>query len=128
MYAEDLDLCIKARNIGLKNYYVPTAEIVHHGGGSSCQSRGSFSDVMMRESLVRLLRKTRSPAYAVAFRIAMGCNAACRLLLLAASSPLAAPMRFAPRIRTGLKKWSAILRWALGLEAWVFQYGSKIIK
>jgi len=35
MYSEDVDICDKARGIGLKNYYLPSALIVHLGGASS---------------------------------------------------------------------------------------------
>jgi N-acetylglucosaminyl-diphospho-decaprenol L-rhamnosyltransferase len=35
MYAEDIDLCAKIRKQGLFVKYVPQAEIVHLGGGSS---------------------------------------------------------------------------------------------
>ena len=33
MYGEDMDLCAKVRNAGLKIYYEPRAEVIHHGGG-----------------------------------------------------------------------------------------------
>jgi len=35
MYGDDLDLCYRIKKIGLKVYYVPTAQIIHYGGVSS---------------------------------------------------------------------------------------------
>jgi hypothetical protein len=35
MYAEDIDLCWRARKRGLKTWFVATAEFVHLGGASS---------------------------------------------------------------------------------------------
>jgi GT2 family glycosyltransferase len=34
MYAEDVDLCMRARKAGRLCLFTPDAEIVHHGGGS----------------------------------------------------------------------------------------------
>lgn len=124
MYAEDLDLCCKARKAGLLNYYVPTACIVHHGGGSSAHSPSAFSTVLMRESLLRLLHRLQGPVYAQFYRIAMGLNAALRLALLAIASPLLLMMDRAPSLGAAFRKWRSILRWSVGLEAWVKQYVS----
>jgi GT2 family glycosyltransferase len=82
MYGEDMDLCLKVRRAGWKNYYVPEAELVHYGGGSSKQSASNFSAVMMRESIWRFLRKHRGGLYGQAYRCAMLLAASCRLGLL----------------------------------------------
>ena len=39
MYSEDVDLCLKSRKAGLKNYCVLSAVVVHHGGGSSAGAK-----------------------------------------------------------------------------------------
>lgn len=123
MYAEDLDLCWKARRAGWSNYYVGSARIVHHGGGSSSQSRSSFASVMMRESLRRLLRRVRGPAYAGLYRATMGLNAASRLALLAVASPAMLALHRTSRWRSASRKWMSVLRWSLGLESWVKAHG-----
>ena len=48
MYAEDMDLCLKIRRAGLRVYFVPRAEIVHHSGASSSAQGSKFSTVMTR--------------------------------------------------------------------------------
>jgi GT2 family glycosyltransferase len=35
MYSEDVDLCFQVRKQGRGNYFVPQAQVVHHGGRSS---------------------------------------------------------------------------------------------
>ena len=42
MYCEDIDLCRAAVRHGYRNYYVPSAYIVHHGGGSRPCSGAGF--------------------------------------------------------------------------------------
>ncbi len=39
MYGEDLDYCYKVAKNGWKIYYVPTSEIIHHGGKSGSDSK-----------------------------------------------------------------------------------------
>jgi GT2 family glycosyltransferase len=80
LYAEDLDLCFKTQLAGLKNYFVPTATIIHHGGGSSRQTKTVFSTVMMRESVYRFLKKFRGGFYAAAFRASVALGALGRLV------------------------------------------------
>ena len=53
MYAEDADLCLRTHRSNSRNYYVGCAVVIHHGGQSSGTiSGGSFSAIMMRESLI----------------------------------------------------------------------------
>jgi hypothetical protein len=117
MYAEDLDLCFKIRKAGYKNYYIPSASIVHHGGGSSQNSRTSFSAVMMRESIWRFLSRTKGRTYGIAYRIAMFASAAVRLVLLGVSTMPKLFCRDLP-VRQALQKWAAILKWSIGLQTW----------
>ena len=66
MYAEDIDLSFKIHQAGRGLYYIPDAQVVHHGGGSSQSARSAFSVVMMRESVYRFLRFRRG-------RVSAGC-------------------------------------------------------
>jgi GT2 family glycosyltransferase len=122
MYAEDLDLCHKVRGMGLVNYFVPSVEVVHAGGGSSRHQRDGFHAVMMRESIARLLRKIRGPRYALAYRLAITGAAAARIALLAVAIPGWARPGRASRGRASMRKWIAVLRWGLGLERWIRRY------
>lgn len=113
MYAEDMDLCHKVWEAGCKCYYVPTATLIHHGGGSSQGTASNFSSVMMRESAWRFFRKTRGNLYAWAYRTSTLATAVLRLALLA----LLFPFRQAHDRRAGwwgsFRKWNAIFSWSL---------------
>jgi GT2 family glycosyltransferase len=123
MYAEDIDLCWKARRAGYRNFYDPGANVVHHGGGSTQRGRSHFHEVMIPESLSRLLCKTHGRTYSVLYRIALSASAVVRILLLGLSLPAGCLTRKTRRWTVMLKKWSAILRWGLGMESWVKKFG-----
>lgn len=116
LYAEDLDLCYKTRLAGLRNYYVPAAAIIHHGGGSSRQTQGVFSTVMMRESVARFLKKFRGGGYGAAFRASVALGALGRLALLLVLFPIRLLRGEAAAARDAIRRWTAILKWTLGLE------------
>jgi GT2 family glycosyltransferase len=123
MYSEDVDLCFKLRRAGMKNYYVPSAVIVHHGGASSAQSEVStFTSVMLLESRWRFFRKTKSLGYSVIYRASILAVSVLRIPIALAFwlSKLATARE--TRWKGALKKWNARLRWALGLEAWVSRF------
>jgi len=113
MYAEDIDLCHKTQALGLKNYYLADATVVHHGGGSSQEAPSDFAVILMRESILRFLAKTRGRTHAGLYRIAMLTVAGVRLALLAASRlALARPENAAARLASE-RKWRAVLKWCL---------------
>jgi GT2 family glycosyltransferase len=123
MYGEDLDLCYKTRAAGFTNYHVPEVEIVHHGGGSTQNSR--FSEVMLRESVLRLLRKTHGHFYSRGYRCAMTGAAAVRIGLLLCVLPFAVMGRREAGWRAALGRWRSVFRWGVGLENWVIGYGRR---
>jgi hypothetical protein len=116
MYAEDLDLCYKAHLAGLKNYYVPDAVIIHHGGGSSRQTKSVFSTVMMRESVHRFLKKFRGGGYGAVFRVSVALSALGRLALLLVLFPIRLIRGETATIRNPIRRWLALLKWTFGLE------------
>ena len=123
MYGEDLHLCFKTRRAGCHNYHVGAAEIVHHGGGSSQATRSDFSTVMMRESVSRLLLKSRGKFYSQCYRSTLTGTAVCRLLLLIAFFPAYLMQTKRCEWKSSFVKWMAILRWGVGLEKWTGRYG-----
>jgi GT2 family glycosyltransferase len=123
MYAEDLDLCYKVRQAGLKNYYVPAAEVVHHGGGSTQAGKSTFSAVMMRESVYRFLVKVRGWWYGQGFRASLALGAVGRLLALVLVFPVRLALGEASGAANSIRKWLAILKWTLGMQTWVAKYG-----
>ncbi|RXK52913.1 glycosyltransferase family 2 protein [Oleiharenicola lentus] len=112
MYGEDVDLGYKLRKAGWLAYYIPEAQLVHHGGGSSRQTVSNFSTVMMRVSCHHFMRLHRGLAAATAYRIAMGGSALLRLLLIIPLLPFG--NQFVRHGRASLGKWLAVLRWSVG--------------
>ena len=116
MYAEDVDLCYQTRRAGWRVCYTGKASVVHHGGGTSKARKGNaWVAIMQRQAILRFCYKAHGRAYAMAYRAAMGCNAACRLILLALMSPFrkvaAERLIFSPA-----SKWLSVLKWATGLD------------
>lgn len=111
MYGEDLDLNWKIRALGLTNYYVEDAELVHHGGRSSSRQKVSnWSTIMKYKAMSRYYQRNHGPVYAFFYRAAMGTSAAVRLIILAVAFP------FGDRevVRIASSKWGIVLKWALG--------------
>jgi GT2 family glycosyltransferase len=117
MYAEDMDLCFRAREMGWKIHYAPRSEIIHHGGGSSKTCFSRFSVVMIREALGVYMHANFGGFRMVFYRLLMGFSAALRLLVLLSCRAVAsAPVR--QSLQTAILKWWAVFRWSMGMEAW----------
>jgi len=111
MYAEDLDLNRKVRALGLSNYYIEDAEIIHHGGKSSSRQKVSqWSTLMIHNAMLRYYTKNYSAFYAKMYRAAMGASAAFRLFLLALMFPFIGRDVF----EAASSKWRTVLQWAIG--------------
>ncbi|MDB6172542.1 MAG: glycosyl transferase family 2 [Chthoniobacteraceae bacterium] len=121
MYAEDMDLCLKVRNLGLRIYHVPSARVLHHGGGSSRLQFSKFSVVMMREAVYTYMVINHGMFKALQYRIAMLISAAVRLGLLSFGWSVTRGEKRASRV-TSLRKWQLVLNWSLGKESWVKKY------
>jgi N-acetylglucosaminyl-diphospho-decaprenol L-rhamnosyltransferase len=120
MYAEDMDLCVKIVRAGWGIYYVPDAVVVHHAGGSSSSRKESnFSNIVLRESLVRFLTVHRGSLYASRYRFSMIFIAIFRILLLVVAFPILIRSRGYRFMSQALSKWCSILVWSLGLTQWV---------
>ena len=115
MYYEDMDFCLKVRKAGLKNYYVPRAEIVHHGGKSS-RMHTELASIMMAESAWRFFLKNHGRSSAAVFRFCLAAKAISRSCLLAFARPLAWPEPRRQRINSAFRKWTCVARWAFGSE------------
>jgi len=117
MYAEDWDLCYKVASLGLRNYYVGNAEVIHHGGQSSNQVNVSHWSVIMRfKAVQKFCAKRRGPFYAWLFQIAMGSIALGRLLVLSLSTLLKSDDSRKQAIKYASSKWFAVLKWSCGWD------------
>jgi GT2 family glycosyltransferase len=118
MYAEDLDLCYKIIRLGLKNYYVGEAEIIHHGGKSSGQARVSqWSTIMKLRAVHKFCTKTRGRVYGSLYKAAMGCAATGRLMLIALLRLFGNAAVQNNSLRPAEDKWRAVLKWAIGANS-----------
>jgi N-acetylglucosaminyl-diphospho-decaprenol L-rhamnosyltransferase len=122
MYCEDVDLSCQIKRLGLRNYYIPSARVIHHGGGSSKGAISKFSAVMTRESVWKFLTKTRGRYYALGYRGSTIFAAAFRLLLLGVLLPVNVIRGKWGSTRNSIRKWAAILSWSVGAETWTRRY------
>jgi len=117
MYAEDIDLNYKVSRLGLSNYYVGQATVIHHGGKSSGQQTiNHWATVMKFRAMRMFYGRTRGRFYAEMYRAAMGCAALARLTVLLLLLPFASILRKREKIVVASAKWGAVLRWAAGLD------------
>jgi GT2 family glycosyltransferase len=117
MYAEDIDLNWMLKRAGYKNYYIGEATIVHHGGrSSSLQKVNQWSTMMKYRAMTRYYRKTRGPFYEAMYRLAMGCVALSRLVMLTLMYPFGNVLWSRLSIQNAFEKWKVVLKWAIGRQ------------
>ena len=122
MYADDVDLCYKIQSLGLKNYYIGDATVIHHGGKSSSQRiANQWSLIMKFNSIFQFCVKTRGRFYGLIYRLAMAGSASVRLLLLGVLFIVRSLQGKAGSLRYAATKWIAVLKWSLGLKNWTLQ-------
>jgi GT2 family glycosyltransferase len=117
MYAEDMDLCYRIHQTGLKILHAPQAVVTHHGGGSSGTQFSKFSTVMIREALAFYFKTHHGPASAILYRMLIMVSAGVRIPCLCAVAALGSAGARASSL-ISIAKWWTLLRWALGREDW----------
>lgn len=116
MYGEDMDLCARAAQWKLNRIYVPRAEIIHHGGGSSTGKFSRVSAIFMRESINTFIHTHQGMFAAWRYRCLIAISAVVRLALLLPARLLASGKKKENRTQA-VRKWWTNLRWSLGLES-----------
>ncbi len=116
MYAEDLDLCYKVAQLGLINYYIGDACIVHHGGKSTGGTVDQWATVMKLEAISRFCTKTKGRIYGRAYRLSMGSVATLRLVILALMRTINRHRPTREKLDAASAKWNAVFRWATGSD------------
>jgi hypothetical protein len=117
MYSEDIDLCYKVSQTGWKNYYIGQARVIHHGGRSSGANPDScFEAVTTRESALRYMRLRHGKSYAALYRLTTAMAAMIRLGGLGLAFLFAFDKTRRKSVGSSITKWTAILRWTLGLS------------
>ena len=110
MYYEDMDLCARMRERGLKVWYEASALVVHDSGASSRRSDRNL-DTLMGETRWRFFREHRSRASA---RLVLGLVVLQVLVRLGAVAILSLVATGQTRKRSLSRQWSttsSILRW-----------------
>lgn len=117
MYAEDCDLCYKAKQAGWKSYYLGHISVVHHGGRSSDANSGAdVASVRMRQSLLEFMRTRRGGIYAAAYRATMALVSVSRISLLGVLLAFTQRSPHRSSMSRALKKWTILFGWAIGLK------------
>lgn len=121
MYAEDMDLCLKTRQTGLRIYHVPSAEIVHHGGASSSSQGSTFSAVMMHEALYSYMIKNHGRQSAWIYRAVTAGSALIRLPVLV-TRLISLDKRRRAASKAAIERWWSVLSWSFGQQKWTKRY------
>jgi GT2 family glycosyltransferase len=116
MYAEDLDLCYKIREGGLKAYYVGGSTVVHFGGASAAKVN-HFNAIVKRESITMFLQKFSGRTSALLYRASTLLISLVRLLIIAMVLAGGSSRR-RDAAAGAFGKWTKIMRWSIGLEGW----------
>lgn len=117
IFAEDADLCYKARQAGWDVLYIGDSAVLHHGGGATARKgQSKFSDVLKQESLRVFMRKHYGPAHSFLFVASTSANAFVRVMILGFLLTLGIGSKW--DLAGSFAKWKQILRWCLGLEGW----------
>jgi hypothetical protein len=115
MYAEDVDLCYKVRQLGLKTYFLPDAAVIHYGGSSAKQRGGPWVAVTQAKAILTFCEKTRGRFYGLAFRASMGGASVFRLAAITVLLPFSTFSSGLKNLRFSFAKWLAMLKWSVGL-------------
>jgi GT2 family glycosyltransferase len=122
MYAEDLDLCYKVKALGLHNYYVGKAQVIHHGGRSSnLVNVSNWSMIMRFKAVHKFCVKRQGSLYGSLFRAAMGTAALLRVIILSLVKPFAGNDSRKQSIKNSTSKWWAVLKWSYGVDGTVLK-------
>jgi N-acetylglucosaminyl-diphospho-decaprenol L-rhamnosyltransferase len=121
MYVEDLDLCHKITGAGYHIRFVNDHTVVHHGGKSSAVEGGHVANLRQQRAVMQFFNSTRGGWYSFLYRIGLVAAAIVRLLILAGLAPLRVFARSPTNWKISIRKWSSILRWALGFKVYVGQ-------
>lgn len=71
MYGEDLDLCFRTKEMGLKNYYTPVTNILHFKG-QSCKTRRWKSYLDFYKAMIIFVKKHKDLYFVPAFLVSLG--------------------------------------------------------
>lgn len=112
MYGEDVDLCYRIKEAGWHIWYLPEAEAVHYGGGSSGRIAEKAA-IYDRIAISLFFRKHYSPFTAVLYRIMCVFIGASMTSIVGIAAPF---MKDRSKARKVLLENFAILAWSLGLR------------
>jgi hypothetical protein len=118
MYAEDVELCYRIKEAGLKIYYLADQQILHLSGSSSSQRKEAFfSAIMNRESNCKFIELHYGRSKAQQFRTCVAIGSFIRLLVVFPISIFGViaginQLRFSRQI---FKKYLTLFLWAVNV-------------
>lgn len=121
MYCEDVEICNRIKNKGLKVCYTNICEMIHFSGSSSSQQKRSyFSSVLQRESVFKYFQLTENNFVAFLYRMLWLIISIFRLfcLLLLKFPSILLNRKDNIKINKLVIKYYKILLWSLGFERW----------
>jgi N-acetylglucosaminyl-diphospho-decaprenol L-rhamnosyltransferase len=92
MYSEETDLCFRLQRRGWEVFFVPTAEVIHHGGQSSKQS-SLRTLTLMYQSKTLFFQRHYGSSHALRLRLGLALMAALKWLILALKGPAGGEQR-----------------------------------
>jgi GT2 family glycosyltransferase len=108
MYAEEAELCARARASGARPRVTPAAAIVHHGGGSAVEQHATLAALFGGK--IRLAAKHLPRVEAGVVRLSYLFAAGSRALAYSARATIDARQR--PRAETWRRLWTSRQEWA----------------
>ena len=117
MYAEDMDLCAKAKRAGRSVLHEPRSLIVHHGEGSSSKTFNKFGVVMNLHALSLFMGRNFGSFATARFKFYILISSLLRIPILNILCIVSSKQR-----SESIKRWQATASWVLGKEKWCSNY------
>src|SRR5271165_5820308 len=117
-YCQDLDYCLRLRDVGWQVAIIPHADVLHHGGATIGRRAGSvragFNPELLWSDLVRFFEKRHGPRRARSVARLLRCGGWLRIKARLLAEPfLSSEQREQRRLETG-----AFIQAVKGLSAW----------
>ena len=120
MYGEDIDLCYRIKQLGLKTYYLSTVHLFHyHGASAKKHKQAFFSTLMQKESVYMFMLAHYGPVQAFLYRIAWLVTGSMRVILLGIVYAMSCLIGVRQNVFSDpLSKYFRVIVWSAGSEKW----------
>jgi len=122
MYGEDIDLCFRIKNMGLKSYYLPNIKMLHyHGVSSKKQKKRYFAAVMQREAMKIFMEKHYGESTAFLYQLIWMVSGLVRVFLLLVGFVIVLLTFNNKKLHVlfeTIENYVHIVSWGFGFEKW----------